>query len=147
MRVSTRSFGDSAEREFALMIDGICITGSGSGRRKGDVESSDTLWQVKASEKETFRVTPVLLGKIWEDALTKGKAPGLALALGNPRVWVVFLSSWKPLEEYEVIPTTDLFMVRRSDILSGRLYCCSTYRGELLGVPWSIFRRYKGKDF
>jgi len=64
------------------------VRGSGSGRRKGDVETDEYLIEVKTSGKGV-RVTAEMWRKIKQEALQEGKQPLLSLVLGDEVLFIM----------------------------------------------------------
>lgn len=66
------------ERQIAREVGGRVQAGSGSSRRAPqDIKSDDDLYQVKYTDKDSYRLTNAEWDKVRKDALTHGREPAM----------------------------------------------------------------------
>jgi hypothetical protein len=97
-RTASHVRADAQEEEWAERIGGRRVPGSGSGPRKGDVESGVWRLECKTTGKKSFTVTREMIQKIEEAALAHGETPAIIVEFndgnGKKEIEVAIIPTW-----------------------------------------------------
>lgn len=83
------------EERIAKKFGGVRVSGSGSGRWKGDVDTRDFKIEAKYTDKHKFPLSDALISKIKSEAFSEGKSWAVNLKLPDNDVYIISEDSFQ----------------------------------------------------